>query len=295
MWGRQLRRATTGNFKLSCFMSASKHSRPYAIHSTVECDRLERQAALAGLPDHLRFVPVPSRAHILDAGCGTGSMARLLATTHRDAEIVGVDVRADYIAYAAERASQEGVHHIEFRQGDVFSLPFADSTFDVVWSKYLLQWVKEPHRAIAEFRRVTKRGGVVVCANFDGFAVTHWPEDPTLQPQLEKVVPQLVDPFIGHKMAPMFMDTGLVDIQVDFEPDRLFTVIGAIDPDRRQNFADQLSAARSYITKILGGELEADQFAAAFLRYYDRPDTCSYTALYLVRGTVPDDAEAMTS
>jgi SAM-dependent methyltransferase len=270
-------------------MSASTPSRPYAIHSAAECDRLERQAALAGLRDHLRFVPIPLKAHILDAGCGTESMARLLATTHRDARVVGIDVRADYIAHAAERASQEGLHNIEFRQGDIFSLPFADATFDVVWSKYVLQWVKEPHLAIAEFRRVTKVGGVVVCANFDGFAVTHWPEDPTLQPQLNAVVPQLVDVFIGRKMAPIFLDAGLAGIEVDFVPDRLFTVIGALDPDRRQNLADQLSAARPYIAKILGGEHEADQFTAGFLRYYDHPATCSYTTLYFVRGTVRDD------
>jgi SAM-dependent methyltransferase len=268
-------------------MSASTHSRPYAIHSAAECDRLERQAALAGLPDHLRFVPVPAQAHVLDAGCGPGSMSRLLAATHRDAQIVGIDVRADYIAYAAERATEEGLNNIEFRQADIFSLPFADATFDVVWSKYVLQWVKEPCLAIAEFRRVTKSGGVVVCANFDGFAVTHWPEDPTLQPQFEKVIPQLVDPFIGRKMAPMFLDAGLIDVKADFEPDRLFTVVGAIDPNQRQNFADQLSGARSYIAKILGGEDNADQFATAFLRYYDDPTTCSYTTLYFVWGTVP--------
>jgi ubiquinone/menaquinone biosynthesis C-methylase UbiE len=266
-------------------MATSTHSRPYAIHSAAECDRLERQAALASLHNHLRFVPVPTQAHILDAGCGTGSMTRLLATTHQDAQIIGLDVRADYIAYAAERANRERLNNIEFRQGDIFRLPFADATFDVVWSKYVLQWVKDPRLAIAEFRRVTKSGGVVVCANFDGFAVTHWPQDPTLQPQFEKVVPQLVDPFIGRKMAPMFLGAGLLDVKVDFEPDRLFTVIGMIDPDRRQNFADQLSAARLYITKILGGEHEADEFAAGFLRYYDDPATCSYTTLYFVRGT----------
>jgi ubiquinone/menaquinone biosynthesis C-methylase UbiE len=268
-------------------MSASEHSRPYAIHSAAECDRLERQAVLANLSDHLRFIPVPPQARILDAGCGTGSMARLLASTHPDAQVVGIDIRADYIAYAVERANQEGLSNIGFRQADLFDLSFAESTFDVVWSKYVLQWVKKPHLAIAEFRRVAKSGGVIVCANFDGFAVTHWPEDPTLQPKLEEVVPQLVDPFIGRKMAPMFVDARLADIRVDFEPDRLFTIIGAVDADRRQNLADQLSAARSYITNILGGEHEADQFAAGLLRYYDDPDTCSYTTLYFVRGTAP--------
>jgi hypothetical protein len=68
----------------------------------------------------------------------------------------------------------------------------------------MLQWVKEPHLAIAEFGRVSKAGATVVCANFDGFAVTHWPEDPVLQPVLERVFSGLVDPFVGRKMAPMF-------------------------------------------------------------------------------------------
>ena len=102
-----------------------------------------------------------------------------------------------------------------------------------------------------------------------------------------KVGEQLVDPFIGRKMAPMFMDAGFTDIRVDFEPDRLFTVIGAIDSDRRQNLADQVSAAWPYISEILGGEPQADQFCTAFLRYYDHPHTCSYTTLYFVRGAVP--------
>ena len=85
----------------------------------------------------------------------------------------------------------------------------------------------------------------------------------------------------------MFKAAGLVDIKVDFEPDRIFTVIGSIDPERRRNLVEQLTAARSYIGKIIGGEAQADNFINAFLAYEDRADTCSYTALYFVRGTVP--------
>src|SRR5258708_7345073 len=87
-------------------MSTSTYSRPYAIHSDAECDRLERQAALASLPDHLRFVPIPSRAHILDAGCGTGSMARLLASTYQDTQVVGIDVRSRAIDPVPQPASR---------------------------------------------------------------------------------------------------------------------------------------------------------------------------------------------
>jgi ubiquinone/menaquinone biosynthesis C-methylase UbiE len=266
---------------------SSNPSRPYALHSAGECERLERQAALADLPRHLGFFAVPPEAAILDAGCGSGSMARLLASRHKDARVVGVDLRGDYIAYAQERAQRQRLRNIEFRAGDIFHLPFADASFDVVWSKYVLQWVERPHLAVAEFRRVTKPGGIVVSANFDGFAVTHWPEDAELQPMVERVFPRLVDPFIGRKMAPMFRAAGLRDIEVDFEADRLFTVTGAIDAERRRNWLEQLAAARSFIAQTLGGEDAADRFVDAFIAYQDRADTCSYTALYFVRGRAP--------
>jgi hypothetical protein len=71
----------------------------------------------------------------------------------------------------------------------------------------------------------------------------------------------LVNPFIGRKMVPMFMDAGFININAEFEPDRLFSVIGAIDPERRQNWVEQLSAARRYISEILGDERQADEFA----------------------------------
>ena len=102
----------------------------------------------------------------------------------------------------------------------------------MVWSKYVMQWINEPENAVLEFRRVTKPGGVIVCCNFDGFAVTHYPEDAELQPQILTVFPRLVDVHIGRKTAPIFHVCGLSDISVDFEPDALYTTIGSIDPER---------------------------------------------------------------
>jgi SAM-dependent methyltransferase len=265
----------------------SDQSRPYAIHSDNECDRLERQAVLAGLDRHLASVAaLPPPTCVLDAGCGSGSMARLLAAHYPNARVVGVDLRADYLDYARARAEAEGLDNLSFQQGDIFSLPFSDGAFDLVWLKYVLQWTKEPALAVAELRRVTKAGGSVVCCNFDGFAVTHWPEDEALQRDVNRVFEGLVDPFVGRKMASFFLDAGLKDISVQFEPDRLFTVVGQIDPDRRHNWAEQLTAARPHIARILGGEPEADAFIERFLRFQDRPDTGSYTALYFVRGCV---------
>ena len=50
--------------------------RVYAIHTDGECERLDAQALLAGVSEHVRHVPAQPSMRILDAGCGSGSMAR---------------------------------------------------------------------------------------------------------------------------------------------------------------------------------------------------------------------------
>jgi ubiquinone/menaquinone biosynthesis C-methylase UbiE len=91
--------------------------------------------------------------------------------------VVGVDLRSD----ARERVRGERLDNPKFEQGDISNLQFRDGAFDLVWSKYVLQWLKDPAPAVAELRRVTAPGGSVICSSFDGFAVTHWPEDPMVQ------------------------------------------------------------------------------------------------------------------
>ena len=66
---------------------------------------------------------------------------------------------------------------------------------------------------------MTRPGGVVVCCNFDGFAITHYPEDELLQRHILTVFPRLVDVNIGRKTAPIFHECGLINISVLFEPD----------------------------------------------------------------------------
>jgi hypothetical protein len=88
-------------------------------------------------------------------------------------------------------------------------------------------------------------------------------------------------------MAAFFAQAGLKDIAVDSELDRILTVVGQIDPDRRTNCVEQLTAARAQIARIVAGEREAEDFVEALLRFNDRPDTGSYTALYFVRARSP--------
>jgi SAM-dependent methyltransferase len=245
--------------------------RIYAIHSDEECERLEAQALLAPVSAHVKHVPARAGMHVLDAGCGSGSMAREIARSAPGSTVVGVDLREKYLEYARRRSEAEGLKNLTFKTGDVRELPFADDSFDIVWTKYLLQWVAEPMRAMREFARVLKPGGLLVSANFDGFAVTHEPPDPALQPLTEFVFHGLADPFIGRKMAGMCRDSGLADIDVEMETDRVFTVIGKIDPERRRNWEIQWSAARNRTAELLGSVALADAFIEKFMAYQDRP------------------------
>jgi len=261
-------------------------SLPYVIHSDGECERLELQARLANIEGHLRHLPIAPGDCVLDIGCGSGSMARLIGHSFPRAKVVGVDVREQYLEFAEERAREEGLHNVGFRRGDVFDLPFADGTFNVVWAKYLLQWLKEPQIALAELKRVTKPGGLVVSCDYTGFATEHCPMDPEFERQIRDVMATVVDVNIGRNIAPFMIALGFQDVQVQMETDTLFTVVGSIDADRRWNCETQLQALRPHLIKLLGSGLNADRFVKRFLAHYDDPATCSFTSLYFTSGRV---------
>jgi len=79
---------------------------------------------------------------------------------------------------------------------------------------------------------------------------------------------------------------GLRNVKVEIEADKIFTVIGRIDAERRWNWEKQLQAARPYLIQIIGSEGGADQFVEAVLRNYDDPRTCSTTTLHFTQGYV---------
>lgn len=85
--------------------------------------------------------------------------------------VTGVDRQGRYIDYARRKAASEHIDNIDFEVGDVLDLPFEGERFDVLWSKHLLQWVKDREAALTEFKRVVRPGGRIVCCNFDGIWV----------------------------------------------------------------------------------------------------------------------------
>lgn len=104
------------------------------------------------------------RLKVLDAGTGPGIVAMMLAELGHDA--TGLDLSSAMLEKARENAAAKGLA-IDFRQGDAENPEFPDGTFDAVTSKFLLWTLPHPERAMAEWNRVLKTGGVAIAIDGD--------------------------------------------------------------------------------------------------------------------------------
>ena len=269
---------------------ATKQS-TYVIHSDEEPKRLDRQAAIYGTEDDLRHITLQPGAKVLDAGCGSGSAARLFALQQNSATVVGVDRNPQYVAYATRESAKQGVDNVTFRVGNVLSLPFRDAEFDLVWSKHLLQWVRQRDTALNEFVRVTRPGGRVIACNFDGFCLQQYPVDVEVQRDLEAWFSAAerdlgFDNFIGRKLPSMFKAAGLTDIKVDIIPDKAFCGFGG-GAERAWNWEVQWRSAFPFSIKVFGNPERAEMVTKRILERFNDPEVFLYATLFYVEGRVP--------
>ncbi|MBI3542099.1 MAG: class I SAM-dependent methyltransferase, partial [Deltaproteobacteria bacterium] len=111
-----------------------------------ELKRLEEQSAS---PDYdvareLADDLPPSGARILDAGCGSGVVARFLARRDPSCKVTGCDFVPDRVAGAAELA--KGIGNVEFRVEDLRRISLPDASFDYVVCRYMLQHLEADAR-----------------------------------------------------------------------------------------------------------------------------------------------------
>lgn len=262
----------------------------YLIDSDAEMLRLERQAAIYGTADDLAHLALRPTDRVLDAGCGSGQITRTIAAAVPQGQATGIDREPRYIDYARRRAQADGLSNIAFTEGNLLALPFENGAFDVVWSKHVLQWIRQPEAALAEFVRVTRPGGLVVAANFDGFLLQHFPEDSVVQANTRRWFDAAraemgFDNWIGRKLPSLFQAAGLTDIRVDTMPDKAFSGLGG-DAERQWNMQVQWDATRAFSTRVFGSEAAALEAQRRFLERFADPAVYFHCTMFYVQGRV---------
>jgi SAM-dependent methyltransferase len=223
-------------------------------------------------------------SRVLDVGCGPGVLAAAVAHHVPDGHVTGFDASAERLKYAQKLFAK--LPNAKTCQGDAVALPFADGTFDFVYSRFLLEYLPQKEESVAEMARVCRAGGAVFLQDLDGQLVWHHPVDDELQTGLEKVMAALgktgFDPFVGRKLFGLARNAGLSNIKVNAESYHLFA--GKIDEHNLQLWEMKLDIALPVAAKALGGKRAGEKLKKKFLDYLCSDDTLTYSVLFSVSG-----------
>src|SRR5436189_6443923 len=97
----------------------------------------------------------------------------------------GIDIRPDRVQQAVQRNRENT--RVKFVCGDAHAMEFQSNSFDLVYSRKLLQYLKEKEKAVAEMTRVCKPGGTVLPQDLDGQLLWHYQEDARVKRRAGKV------------------------------------------------------------------------------------------------------------
>lgn len=150
-----------------------------------------------------------SRDHVVDVGCGSGSLSQVIAEEAPDARLTALDADASLLKTARDRGIQSAV------VGDGTQLPLGTDVADLVVCQALLVNLPEPSVAVSEFARVSTELVAAVEPDNGDVSVTSTvgSEAPLAAEARELYLAGVsTDVAPGGRTAQLFEDAGLVDI-----------------------------------------------------------------------------------
>ena len=116
----------------------------------------------------------PAGSMVLEAGCGVGAQTVALARNSPGARITSIDVAADSLKEAKAKAVVAGLTNVQFRQADIFALPFDPESFDHVFVCFVLEHLPRPVEALIALKTLLRPGGTITVIEGDhGSAYFH--------------------------------------------------------------------------------------------------------------------------
>jgi arsenite methyltransferase len=145
--------------------------RDWAADLDYPSDLLERvphaaAESFAGVANPFSLGALRPGERVLDVGCGAG-MDTLIAAqmVGSQGHVTGIDMTPEMLAKARAATAQLGVDNVDFVEGEIEHLPFADETFDVVISNGVIDLVPDKSAVFSEIFRVLEPGGRIQIAD----------------------------------------------------------------------------------------------------------------------------------
>jgi SAM-dependent methyltransferase len=236
----------------------------------------------------LDWLEVPAHGRWLDVGCGTGALTATILAQAAPAEVVGIDPSEGFLDTARGRIRDA---RATFLLGDAQSLPVPDGQLDAVVSALVLNFVSDPRRAVAAFRRKARPGGVVASYVWDyaeGMTMMRyfWDAAIDLDPAAVELDEGLRFPLCRPEpLRALWADAGLHG--VDVQPIDVPTTFADLD-DYWNPFLGGQGPAPGYVTSLSEDGRRALRDLIRARLPFDADGRIRLTArAWAVRGTAP--------
>ncbi|MDH3625458.1 MAG: methyltransferase domain-containing protein [Myxococcales bacterium] len=259
----------------------------YIMESPDEGLRLEKKTDDEFTRRLLAAVGTRAGMCVLDAGAGTGAVARVMSDlVGVSGSVTALDISKTRLAEGKRRA--EGVRNLVFHHGDVIHSGLEQGAFDLVWCRFVLEYLPNPQLAVTELVKLAKPGGKVVLADLDGNALFHYPMRSRVAQDLDVLMSALqgsFDPYVGRKLYHFAHNAGLKEIRAHVIPYHLYP--GAASSDHLENWRQKLKTVAPKGIEALGSVERYESFAESFMDMLAASDTFYYSVLILVEGLRP--------
>lgn len=182
-----------------------------------EYERLQDQAdSLVDLLHH--DTAYPPGSVVLEAGCGIGSQTLTLARRSPGARFISIDRSAESLDIARHRIAAAGLTNVEFRQENIFALPFAPASFDHVFVCFVLEHLGQPREALQILKALIKPGGTITVIEGDHGSTYFHPESARARAAIQCLIDLQLraggNSLIGRQVYPLLIEAAFDDVQV---------------------------------------------------------------------------------
>lgn len=261
----------------------------YLMEDPIEAERLEIRTKREQILKELEHIPLETGQQVLDVGCGTGAVTRILAEKVSPASVVGLDFSPQRLKAAMRITEEASGENIRFVCSDLLLPGLKMEQFDLVYSRCTFQYLGGDRGRVAlqRMKDLVRPGGRVVVADVDGVGLHRVPHDSIREQALEllfrELEPMGFDAYMGRKLYGMFTEVGFKDIRVDLLP--YYLIAGRADPTTLRVWEMKVEILKEHFDRIFGSSEKTKELSDRFMADFHREDLLLFNLLFLVQGT----------